>query len=328
MMRHPRSIRVADVSASVTSPDAPQQRASFSEALRRRWQTTGSLVCVGLDPELERIPRSARGGRTGMLSAPAEAAEAVIEGALGGCTQASVDATAEVVCAFKPNSAFYEQYGPAGVRALQRLIAYIHARYPGIPIILDAKRGDMGNSSAAYARAAFDTLQADAITLHPYMGRESLDPFLQRAERGCIILCRTSNPGAGEFEDLSVQGADGANSANSVDGAAPLYQRIARAVATTWNTRGNCALVVGATYPEELRTVRGIVGDLPILVPGVGAQGGDLAAVVQNGLDSAGNGLIISLSRSVIYASQGADFAEAARREAERVMSAINDLRK
>jgi orotidine-5'-phosphate decarboxylase len=325
MMRHLRSIRVADVSASGISPDSPQQRASFSESIRRRWQTTGSLVCVGLDPELERIPRSARGGRTGMLSAPAEAAEAEIEGALVGFTQAIVDATAEVVCAFKPNSAFYEQYGPAGVRALQRLIAYIHARYPGIPIILDAKRGDMGNSSAAYARAAFDTLQADAITLHPYMGRESLDPFLQRAERGCIILCRTSNPGAGEFEDLSVQGADGVD---GVDGAAPLYQRVARAVATTWNTRGNCALVVGATYPEELRTVRGIVGDLPILVPGVGAQGGDLAAVVQNGLDSAGHGLIISLSRSVIYASQGADFAEAARREAERVMRAINDLRK
>jgi orotidine-5'-phosphate decarboxylase len=178
----------------------------------------------------------------------------------------------------------------------------------------------MGNTSAAYARAVFDALQADAVTLQPYQGREALSPFLERADRGCLILCRTSNPGSGEFQDVAVRGADGAEE--------PLYQRVARAVATTWNTRGNCALVVGATYPEELRTVRGIVGDLPILVPGVGAQGGDLAAVVQNGLDSAGNGLIISLSRSVIYASQGADFAEAARREAERVMSAINDLRK
>lgn len=309
---------MADVSVSHTL----QQRASFVEALRARWQATGSLVCVGLDPELERIPRSARGGRTAMLSAPADATEAAdIEGALVGFAQAIVDATAEVVCAFKPNSAFYEQYGPAGLRALQRLIAYIHARYPEIPVILDAKRSDMGNSSAAYARAAFDVLQADAMTLNPYMGRESLDPYLQRADRGCIILCRTSNPGAAEFEDVQTQSADGA------DGAEPLYQRIARAVATTWNTHGNCALVVGATYPDELRTVRGIVGDLPILVPGVGAQGGDLEATVRDGLDSAGHGLIISLSRSVIYASNGADFAEAARREAERVMRAINDLR-
>jgi len=287
--------------------------------LRRRWQKTGSLVCVGLDPEIERIPRVARGGRTGMLNAPVDEADADIEGALVGFTQAIVDATADLVCAYKPNSAFYEQYGPTGMRALQRLIAYIHARYPDVPVILDAKRGDIGSTSAAYARAAFDALRADAVTLHPYLGREAISPFLERADRGCIILCRTSNPGAGEFQDLATRAAEG--------GERPLYQQVAHAVATDWNTRGNCALVVGATYPEELRVVRGIVGDMPILVPGVGAQGGDLEAVVGAGLDSSRHGLIISLSRSVLYASSGADFAEAGRREAERVTRAITELR-
>lgn len=275
---------------------------------------------MGLDPELERIPQVARGGRTGLLSPSADDQGNDTEGALIEFTQAIVDATAEFVCAFKPNSAFYEQYGPAGMRALQRLIAYIHGRYPEIPVILDAKRGDIGSTSAAYARAAFDAMQADAVTLHPYLGREALDPFLERADRGAFILCRTSNPGAGEFQDLATSAA--------ADDAQPLYQRVAHAVATSWNTHGNCALVVGATYPEELRVVRALVGDMPILVPGIGAQGGDLAGVVQNGRDSSGNGLIISLSRSVLYASSGADFAEAGRREAERVMRAINDLRK
>lgn len=307
---------------STAQPSPLTRRASFGEALRSRWQATGSLVCVGLDPEIERIPQPARGGRTGLLSATTEA-EGEIEGALVGFIQAIVDATAEVVCAFKPNSAFYEQYGPAGLRALQRLIAYIHARYPEIPVILDAKRGDIGSTSAAYARAAFDTLRADAVTLHPYLGREAISPFLERADRGCVILCRTSNPGAGEFQDLATGDGEGDDGGEE----RPLYQRVARAVAGKWNTRGNCALVVGATYPEELRIVRGLVGDMPILVPGVGAQGGDLEAVIGAGLDSAGQGLIISLSRSVLYASSGADFAEAAQREATRVKRAINEAR-
>ncbi len=302
-----------------TQPTPAAVETSFIAALRRRWQATGSLVCVGLDPELDRIPQLARGGRTGLLGATAGEEEADIEGALVGFTQAIVDATADLVCAYKPNSAFYEQYGPAGMHALQRLIAYIHARYPEIPVILDAKRADIGSTSAAYARAAFDTLRADAVTLHPYLGREAISPFLERADRGCLILCRTSNPGAGELQDLATRGADGVER--------PLYQQVARTVATNWNANGNCALVVGATYPDELRIVRGIVGDMPILVPGVGAQGGDIEAVVGAGLDSAGQGLMISLSRSVLYASSGADFAEAGRREAERVMRAINAAR-
>ena len=293
------------------------------EALQQRWRATGSLLCVGLDPEIERMPQVARGGRTGLLGgAPTDAADADIEGALIGFTQAIVDATADLVCAYKPNSALYEQYGPSGVRALQRLIAYIHTRYPETPVLLDAKRGDMGNTSAAYARACFDALQADAVTLNPYQGREALAPFLERADRGCFILCRTSNPGAGEFQDLALRGADETDEAGR-----SLYQRVAQAVASDWNTRGNCALVVGATYPDELRSVRGIVGDMPILVPGVGAQGGDIPAIIAAGLDSAGYGLLISASRSVLYASSGADFAEAAHGEAARLTRAITEAR-
>ncbi|HEU5346459.1 MAG TPA: orotidine-5'-phosphate decarboxylase [Ktedonobacterales bacterium] len=309
---------MADVSASGSSPDAPRQRASFIAALRERWRATGSLICVGLDPDLARIPASARGAADDGSddgSDGSDGSDDNVEAALLNFTQAIVDATADLVCAFKPNSAFFEQHGVPGQRALQRLIAHIHARYPEVPVILDAKRGDIGSTSTAYARAAFDALGADAITLHPYLGREALDPFLKRADRGCIILCRTSNPGAGEFQDLALRAADGDER--------PLYQRVARAVASEWNAAGNCALVVGATYPEELRTVRALAGDLPILVPGVGAQGGDLEAVIRNGRDPQGHGLIISLSRSVLYASSGADFAEAARREVQRTLRVI-----
>jgi orotidine-5'-phosphate decarboxylase len=299
---------MSDLSHTNATTDAPTPRASFITLLRERWQTSGSLICVGLDPDLERIPASMRGDA-------GDDAEASVEAALLGFTQAIVDATADLVCAFKPNSAFFEQHGVAGMRALQRLIAYIHQRHPDVPVLLDAKRGDIGSTSVAYARAAFDVLGADAVTLHPYLGREALDPFLQRADRGCFILCRTSNPGAGEFQDRALRGTDG--------GVRPLYQRVAQAVASEWNGHGNCALVVGATYPEELGTVRELAGDLPILVPGVGAQGGDLEAIIHNGLDSHGHGLIISLSRSVLYASKGADFAEAGRREVERTLRAI-----
>ncbi|HEU0026269.1 MAG TPA: orotidine-5'-phosphate decarboxylase [Ktedonobacterales bacterium] len=301
--------------------EASGVRAPFMEALRRRWEATGSLVCVGLDPELERIPASADVTRISMqaVAGPAHGPDTVIERKLIAFTQAVVRATADLVCAYKPNSAFYEQYGVAGIRALKWLISYIHARHPDIPVILDAKRGDIGSTSAAYARYAYDYLDADAATLHPYLGRDALEPFLARAERGALILCRTSNPGGGEFQDLRTA-SDGGE-------AEPLYQRVARSVAMEWNGRGNCALVVGATYPGELGVVRGIVGDMPILVPGVGAQGGDLEGVVKLGRDSRGQGLIISLSRSVLYASSGSDFAEAGRREVERVAAAIEQAR-
>lgn len=281
---------------------------SFQEKVRRRWHDGRTLLCVGLDLELGQLP-TAQGD-----------ASADVETAFFAFNTAIIDATADLVCAYKPNAAFYERHGAAGWSALARTIAYIHSRYPDVPVLLDAKRGDMGNTAQAYADAIFGVLDADAVTLHPYLGGDALQPFLRHAGRGCFILAHTSNPGASEFQDLTLRTADGAED--------PLYLAVARTVAQRWNANGNCGLVVGATYPEQLQMVRRAVGDLPLLIPGIGAQGGDLAAVVSVGLDSQGAGLLISASRSVIYASSGADFAQAARREAVRLRDAIEDLRK
>jgi orotidine-5'-phosphate decarboxylase len=295
----------------------PQEQ-SFIERLRIRWQSGRTLLCIGLDGEMGRLPYSVRAGQTSMLALDEEREGSHVEGALVTFNQAIIDATADLVCAFKPNVAFYEIYGPAGLRALMRTIAYIHARYPDVPVILDAKRGDVSSTSRAYAVAAFETCDADAVTLQPYLGRDALAPFLERADRGSFILCRTSNPGAGEMQDLVV----------AMEGhEEPLYVALARRVANDWNALGNCGLVVGATYPEELRRVREAAPDLPILVPGIGAQDGDLAGTIRAGLDSQGQGLIISASRSVLYSSTGPDFANAARHEALRLWKEIDQLR-
>jgi orotidine-5'-phosphate decarboxylase len=275
------------------------------QKLRARWHGERTLLCVGLDPELERLPAALR---------PTSPDDAAVESALFAYIAAIVDATADFACAYKPNAAFYEAHGPAGLRALIRIVAHIHERHPAVPVLLDAKRGDIGSTSHAYARAIFAVIGADAVTLQPYLGRDALDPFLSHADRGCFILCRTSNPGSGELQGLRV------------DAEEPLYLALARSVAAQWNVSGNCGLVVGATYPDELRRVRAVVGDLPILVPGIGAQGGDLAATVRAGLDSRGAGLLISASRSILYASSEEDFAEAARREAAWLRDAIESL--
>ncbi|MGO8948116.1 MAG: orotidine-5'-phosphate decarboxylase [Ktedonobacterales bacterium] len=293
---------------------------TFMERLRSRWRDAQTLLCVGLDGELERLPPSVLGGQTGFLSLDDERAGSGVEGSLVTFHQAIIDATADLVCAFKLNSAFFEAHGPAGLRALIRLIAYIHARYPLVPVLLDAKRGDISSTSTAYARAAFDVCDADAITLQPYLGGEALAPFLERCERGIFILCRSSNPGSAELQDLPVRLPDGT-------GDVPLYIALARRVADDWNVNSNCGLVVGATYPSDLAEVRAVVGDLPILVPGIGTQGGDLEATLRAGLDSQGNGLVISASRSIIYASSDLDFAQAARRQAKRLSREINRLR-
>jgi orotidine-5'-phosphate decarboxylase len=269
------------------------------DRLRRRW-AAGTLLCVGLDPEPERLPAPL---------AHRPSAEALLA-----FNTALVDATADLVCAYKPNSAFYEAHGPDGLQALQRTITYIHERAPDVPVLLDAKRGDMANTSHAYARAIFDIYGADAVTVQPYQGQEALAPFLERADRGVFILCRTSNPGAGELQDLPV-------------GRDPLYLHLAGRVADAWNTHGNCGLVVGATWPDELRAVRSRAAALPILLPGIGAQGGDLAASVRAGLDADGMGLLVSVSRGVIYASSDDDFAAAARRAATRLRDEINHHR-
>lgn len=231
-----------------------------------------------------------------------------------------VEATGDLVCAFKLNAAFYEARGAEGFEDLKVTIQRANEAFPRVPVILDAKRADIGNTNEGYVKMAFEYLGVDAITVHPYLGREALQPFLDQKDKGIIVLARTSNPGAGEFQDLKIH-------ESGTIGEQPLYQVVARRVATEWNKNSNCAVVVGATYPEELQIVRGIVGDMPILIPGIGAQGGEIEPTVKAGRDSRGQGMIINLSRSVLYASSGEDFAEAARAEVLRVHNLINQFR-
>ncbi len=261
---------------------------NFRELIETKWGEK-KFLCVGLDSDYTKIPEFARTD---------DIANTIVT-----FNKAIVEATKDLVCAYKPNIAFYEAYGDAGWFALCETIVRIREMAPDVPVILDAKRADIGSTNVGYVDAAFDLLQADAITVHPYLGAEALEPFLARAEKGIFVLCRTSNPGAGEFQDLLVNGE-------------PLYRFVARRVASEWNKNGNCALVVGATYPDELREVRGLVGDMPILIPGIGAQGGDVEKTVSAGKDSRGQGMIINSSRGIIFASKDRDFAEAAGREA------------
>ncbi|MEO6154394.1 MAG: orotidine-5'-phosphate decarboxylase [Thermomonas sp.] len=268
----------------------------FIEQLRARWQASNSLVCVGLDPDPSRFPPMFAGRH-----------DTIFE-----FCRDIVDATAQYACAFKPQIAHFAAH--AAEDALTRLIAHIHDAHPGIPVILDAKRGDIGSTASMYAVEAFDRFAADAVTLNPYMGRDSAQPFLDFADKGCIFLCHTSNPGARDFQELDTSGQ-------------PLYQRVAEAVSQHWNGNQNCALVLGATFPEELKVIRGIVGDLPLLIPGIGAQGGDVAATVRNGKTADGTGLMINSSRGILYASQGSDFAEAAANAAKALRDEINRYR-
>ncbi|HET6554120.1 MAG TPA: orotidine-5'-phosphate decarboxylase [Dyella sp.] len=265
----------------------------FMQSLQQAWVRNNSLVCVGLDPEPAKFPAHFK-GRT----------DAVFE-----FCRAIVDATADAVCAYKPQIAHF-----AALRAedaLERLIAHIHAHHPGVPVILDAKRGDIGSTAQHYVTEAFERYGADAVTLNPYMGRDSIQPFLDRADKGVILLCRTSNPGGADFQALDCGGQ-------------PLYLRVAETIARDWNSHGNCALVTGATWPEELGKVRAIVGDMPLLVPGIGAQGGDVEAVLKHGRTANGSGLMISSSRAILYAGNGEDFAQAARTAAIELRDTIN----
>jgi orotidine-5'-phosphate decarboxylase len=255
-----------------------------------------SLVCVGLDPEPERFPAALRGRPRSILE----------------FNRAIVDATADLACAYKPQVAHYAALGAE--EELLETIRYINARAPGVPVILDSKRGDIGSTAEKYAREAFERYGADAVTVNPYLGRDSAEPFLQYADKGIVILCRTSNAGAREFQDLDVGGRR-------------LYQVVAENVAREWNSRGNCLLVVGATYPEELADVRARTGDMTFLVPGVGAQGGDVERAVRAGRRADGAGLVITSSRGILYASGGEDFAAAARRATLELRDAINRAR-
>ena len=278
------------------------QNSTFIWKLEQCWKQ-GNFVCVGLDSDYDQLPAIVKSGGS-------------IEEALFTFNRDIIDATADLVCAYKPNAAFYEAQGDAGSRALTRTVRHIKETYPHIPVILDAKRADIGSTNLGYVQAAFDIIGVDAITVHPYLGKEALAPFLARKEKGIIVLVKTSNPGAGEFQDLLVG-----------DAGEPLYEVVARHVANVWNTNGNCAVVVGATYAADLKRVRSIVGDMPILIPGIGAQGGEVAATVTAGKDSRGWGMIINSSRSIIFASKENDFAQAARKATERLRGEVNGCR-
>ena len=268
--------------------------ATFVERLQAACRANRSLVCVGLDPDPSRMP--VRDVAT--------------------FNRAIVEATADLVCAYKPNLAFYEALGNTGLKALEETLRVIRKQAPSAIVIGDAKRGDIGNTSAAYATALFDVWGFDAATVSPYLGGDSVEPFLAHPDRGAFILCRTSNAGAREFQDLRVHADVGSR---------PLYEAVA-IKAREWNTRGNVGLVVGATYPDELKRIRSLCPALPILVPGVGAQGGDLDSAVLNGTDADGRLAIINSSRGIIYASRGADYAQAARRAATVLRDQINDV--
>lgn len=272
--------------------------AGFSAKLNAAMARNQSLVCIGLDPDRGRVPPILR-----------ERPDWVAYFNAG-----IVEATADLVCAYKPNLGFYEALGTPGWEALRATCAGIPAH---IPVLADAKRGDIGSSAERYATAIFDELRCDAATVNPYMGHDAVEPFLAYPERGVFVLCKTSNPGAADFQDLEceVGGLRG-----------PLYTHVARAAAG-WNTAGNVGLVVGATQPQAFAAVRAAAPDLPLLVPGVGAQGGDLAMAVHEGLDARGVGLLISSSRAILYASSGPDWQSAARQATLELRAAINALR-
>lgn len=259
------------------------------EKYNARVEKANSLLCIGLDSEFEKIPERFQGRESPQFE----------------FNKWIIDQTAEYVVAYKPNTAFYESQGDMGVRELKMTMEYLQEHHPDIFTICDAKRADIGNTNQQYAIAIFDRLGFDAVTLHPYLGREALEPFLERKEKGCIILCRTSNRGAEEIQDLLINGK-------------PLWHAIAKMVAEEWNMNKNCMLVAGATHPKDIKTIRNLVGDMPLLVPGIGAQGGDVKAAVQAGIDSQGRGLIINAGRSIIFAENPAQAACRLRDEINR----------
>ncbi len=270
----------------------------FQQKLDAICQKNNSLVCIGLDSDFEKLPEDLKSHQYPQFE----------------FNKAIIDATHDLVCAYKPNSAFYEARGVDGIRELKMTYEYINEKYSDIITILDAKRADIGSTNKGYVGFVFDYLGSDAVTLHPYLGGEAIQPFLDRKDKGIIILCRTSNAGAGEFQDLLV---------NNV----PLYRYVAKKVSSEWNANGNCLLVTGATYPEELAEVRKITGDMTFLVPGIGAQGGDVEKTLKAGLNSKNAGMIINSSRGIIFASIGVDFAKKARVETKKLRDEINNYR-
>jgi orotidine-5'-phosphate decarboxylase len=277
--------------------------ASFADKLRDTSRRMDSLVCVGLDVQPALLPSPVLQRLDPVLS----------------FNKAIIDATSDLVCAYKPNLAFYEALGPRGWEILAETVKYIPE---GIIKIADAKRGDIGNTAQAYAKALFDVYGFDAVTVNPYLGHDSVQPFLDYEDKGAFVLCKTSNKGSGDFQNLSIVEPNQQNST-----ARPLFEQVATSV-VNWNTKGNCGLVVGATYPQEIARARQLAANLPILVPGVGAQGGDLEAAVRGGMDHHQEMLLVNSSRAIIYASHGDDFAMAARKATLALRDAINKARR
>ncbi len=269
----------------------------FHHLLQSRW-SQGRFISLGLDSDLSKLPPSALRYREG--------GEVDVANSLIFFNKAIIEATHDLLCAYKPNTAFYEAYGVAGMVALEKTMELIDQIAPEVPVILDAKRADIGSTNEGTVAFAFDYLKADAITLNPYLGREALAPFLERREKGIFILSKTSNIGSDEFQSLCLNGE-------------PLYQIVARRVAQEWNTHGNCGLVVGATYPRELAHVRKIAPSLPLLIPGIGTQGGSLEETIAAALNSRREGVIINSSRALLFASSGEDFAAAARAQTQKL---------
>ena len=270
---------------------------SFTEKLNDAWESNHSLLCVGLDPDWQRLPEHIK-----------QKPEPIFE-----FCKSIIDATHDLVCAYKPQIAYF-----AALEAedqLQKTLNFLSETYPHIPIILDSKRGDIGSTARMYAQEAYQRYGADAVTVNPYMGRDSAQPFLDYQDKGVVFLCRTSNQGAQDIQDLEVDGE-------------PIYVKVAQMISKEWNSNGNACLVVGATWPEQMQHLRELCGDMPFLVPGVGAQGGDVKAIVEAGQTTNGRGLIINSSRAILYAGTGTGFEMAARKEALSSRDLINQYRR
>lgn len=267
---------------------------NFIEKVEIAAKRNNSRLCVGLDSDVSRIPTHIQGSDAQFLF-----------------NREIIDATHDLVCAYKPNSAFYEAQGSLGVDQLKKTCDYLKQTYPEIPIILDAKRGDIGSTNVGYISFAYDYLQVDAITLNPYLGKKANEPFLNRSDKGCIFLCRTSNDGADEFQNVLVDDE-------------PFYLYVGKKIMNEWNDNNNCLLVVGATSQEELKTVRKALPETTFLIPGIGEQGGDLEATILNGKNKNNTGIIINASRSIIFASNERDFAHKAAIEAAKIGASIS----
>lgn len=269
----------------------------FKDKLDTAWARSGSMLMVGLDPDPTRFPKELQGRPDSVFEF---------------CRQI-VDATAPYVCGFKPQIAYFSALGME--EQLEALCRHIRTHHPDLPLVLDAKRGDIGSTATQYAREAFERYEADAVTVNPYMGHDSVAPYLEWQDRGVIVLCRTSNPGGSDLQ--FIEDAQGT----------PLYLRVASLVAEQWNHGGQCALVVGATFPAEIAHVRARVGDMPLLIPGIGAQGGSIPDTVKAGRDSRGTGMMINSSRAILYAGGDDDWRDVAAAAARSTRDAINAVR-